>query len=432
MAVTRTLGRYEILEEIGRGGTAMVYRARQVDLRRTVALKELNAFSAGDPAFARRFVRESWVSASLSHPNVVTVHDYFEADGTPCIAMEYLPSGSLRPRIGGLSLAQVIGTLAGILGGLTHAHGHGIVHRDLKPENVLVTGDGDVKIADFGIAKALDSMETTLTVTGTTIGTPIYMAPEQARAGDVGPWTDLYSLGVMAFELVAGRPPFSNADPVAVLLDHVKTPPPLLAVATPGTDPALADWVARLLAKEPGDRPASAATAWDELEDVALARLGARWRRAAPLPVAGAAVAVAADGATPGTQPLGTAAHPSLATTLPPHALSATLTPHALPVAAAAAAPAAATPPAASRPRRGLGGWRTAAALIVAGWAVAVLLMLLLAAAHQPAAPGGGPAASPAASGTKGASGARRGDGGGVGDSRSDDPSDDEPDGPDP
>ena len=414
IGVAGTVGRYEILQEIGRGGTATVYRARQTDLRRTVALKQLNAFSAADPAFARRFVRESWVSASLSHPNVVTVHDYFEADGSPYIAMEHLPNGSLRTRVGELSLGPVAGVLEAILGGLAHAHDRGVVHRDLKPENVLVTAEGDVKIADFGIAKALDAMETRLTVTGTTIGTPTYMAPEQARAGEVGAWTDLYSLGVMAFELIAGRPPFGDADPVAILMRHVKERPPPLASVVPSTDPALSDWVARLLEKAPEDRPLSAAAAWDSLEEVVIDALGPRWRRGARLS-AGAPTAAAPPLTSP-TSRIGAVADQQLRTTLPPRALPAT-------------APSA--PPPRSR-----AGWRLAILLIIAGWAVAALLMAALA-GTSPQAP-----STPAATSTRSAQAtpARRGEARsaspasdrGVGDSRSDDPSDDEPDGPEP
>src|SRR5215207_10082022 len=301
--MTRTIvGRYEIREEIGRGGTATVYLAYQTDLRRRVALKELSALSAADPTFARRFVRESWVSASLSHPNLVTVHDYFEADGAPFIAMEYLPNGSLRSRVGVLSLGQVAGVLEAMLGGLAHAHARGVVHRDLKPENVLVTADGGVKIADFGIAKALDSVETALTVTGTTIGTPASMAPEQALAGEIGPWTDLYSVGVMAYELIAGHTRFGDAEPVAILLRHVNEQPPRLARLAPSTPPALSDWVAGMLEKEPADRPGSAAEAWDALEEIVLAALGPRWRREARLPTAGATPARRADRRTPSTR----------------------------------------------------------------------------------------------------------------------------------
>ena len=205
--VMKTVGRYEILRELGRGGMALVYLARQTDLDRFVALKELGAFHASDPSFAQRFLRESRVAGSLSHPNIVTVHDYFEHEGTPYIAMEYVERGSLRPYVGKMTLAQIGGVLEGLLAGLTNAEQNGIVHRDLKPENLMVTSDGRVKIADFGIAKATTKMQTGafLTATGTTVGTPTYMAPEQAMAQDIGPWTDLYSVGCMAFELFTGQ-----------------------------------------------------------------------------------------------------------------------------------------------------------------------------------------------------------------------------------
>src|SRR5881275_3342847 len=158
--VMRNVGRYEILREIGRGGMAFVYLARQTDLDRHVALKELAAFHAADPAFAERFLRESRVAGSLSHPNIVTVHDYFEHEGTPYIAMEYVERGSLRPYVSRMTFAQIGGALEGLLAGLTHAESHGIVHRDLKPENLMVTADGRVKIADFGIAAAATSLQT--------------------------------------------------------------------------------------------------------------------------------------------------------------------------------------------------------------------------------------------------------------------------------
>src|SRR6266568_3129032 len=150
----RKVGRYEIVREIGRGGMAVVYLARQTDLDRHVALKELAAFHATDPNFAERFLRESRLAGSLSHPNIVTVHDYFESGGTPFIAMGYVQRGSLRPYVGKLTLAQIIGVLEGVLAGLAHAEAAGIVHRDLKPENIMVAADGRVKITDFGIARA--------------------------------------------------------------------------------------------------------------------------------------------------------------------------------------------------------------------------------------------------------------------------------------
>ncbi len=190
-AVLRTVGRYTIVREVGRGGTAIVYLARQTDLARDVALKELAAFHAAKPAIVERFLRESRLTGGLNHPNVVTVHEYLEHDGTAYIAMEYFERGSLRPLVRTLTLPQIAGVLDGLLAGLAHAESRGIVHRDLKPENVMVTTDGGVKITDFGIAKALATAGRSLTVSGTTVGTPEYMAPEQALGETLGPWTDL-------------------------------------------------------------------------------------------------------------------------------------------------------------------------------------------------------------------------------------------------
>jgi serine/threonine protein kinase len=282
----RTVGRYEILREIGRGGMAVVYVARQSDLDRNVALKELGAFHSADPAFAERFLRESRVAGALNHPNIVTVHEYFEHDGTPYIAMEYLPRGSLRPLIGQLSLSQIAGVMEGLLAGLSHAAGRDIVHRDLKPENLMITAEGRIKIGDFGIAKAYRQVATGqfLTATGTTVGTPAYMAPEQAMAKDIGPWTDLYSVGVIAYELLVGNVPFHDTDtPVAILLRHVNDPIPPPRSVNPDLDPGLAEWLEALLAKSPSDRPGSAEEAWDTMDENVLRILGPRWRREARL-----------------------------------------------------------------------------------------------------------------------------------------------------
>src|SRR6478752_6483475 len=218
------VGPYRIVSQIGRGGMAVVYLARQPALGRNIALKELAPFLAGDPALAQRFIREARVAGSLSHPNVVTVFDFLEQDGVPYIAMEYLERGSLRPFVGRMSLAQVAGVLEGLLAALSHAEAMKIVHRDIKPENLLVTAEGGIKIADFGIAKALQQVATEemLTPAGATVGTPAYMAPEQAMAEQVGPWTDLYQTGVVAFELLAGDVPYrSEGAPIAVLMKHL-------------------------------------------------------------------------------------------------------------------------------------------------------------------------------------------------------------------
>src|SRR4051794_13018166 len=282
------VGRYELVRELGRGGMATVHLARQLDLDRLVALKRLDGLAEQADVRVRRFVREARLAASLSHPNIVTVHDTFEVDGVPYIAMELVPGGTLRPLLGGLSLGQIAGVLDGVLAGLEHAERHQIVHRDLKPENLMVTAEGGIKITDFGIAKATSVAagdDGPLTTAGVAIGTPAYMAPEQALAEDAGPQTDLYALGVVAFEMLTGRVPFEDPEsPVRVLMRHVSEPPPLVSDLRPKVDPELSEWVAALLAKEPSDRPASAAAARERLEDIVLRLRGARWRREAPLP----------------------------------------------------------------------------------------------------------------------------------------------------
>src|SRR5262245_39937203 len=279
-ATQRRVGRYEIVHESGGGGTSVVYLARQVDLDRDVALKELAGLHASDPAFIERFLRESRVAGSLNHPSIVTVHEYFEHEGTAYIAMEYFERGSLRDA-SDLSLPQTAGVLEDVLSGLAHAHGRGVVHRDLKPGNVMVTSTGGVKIADFGIAKVVqEEAGRALTESGSTLGTPAYMAPEQALATNVGPPADLYAVGVMAYELLSGDVPFHGSDAaMAVMLQHLNEPVPPLAAATPDLPAPICGWVERLLAKAPEDRQASAAEAADELDEIVGVVVGSRWRR---------------------------------------------------------------------------------------------------------------------------------------------------------
>ncbi|MFI5040189.1 MAG: serine/threonine-protein kinase, partial [Solirubrobacterales bacterium] len=236
---------------------------------------------------AERFVRESRLAGSLNHPNIVTVLEYFEDGGVPYIAMEYVPRGSLRPYVGHLSPAQVAGVMEGVLAGLAHAEMHGIVHRDLKPENLMVTSDGRVKIADFGIAKATASAATGAFVTakGTTVGTPAYMAPEQAMGQEVGAWSDLYSVGAMAWEQVVGHTPFHDTDaPMAILMRHVNEPIPPVVDVAPDADPHMSEWIERLLVKDAAQRTQSPTEAWEELEEIVISQLGPRWRRDARLP----------------------------------------------------------------------------------------------------------------------------------------------------
>jgi serine/threonine protein kinase len=277
--VAERIGAYEVVRLIARGGMATVYEAYQPTLDRSVALKRLDLRSS-DPMQTERFIQESRMSAAFNHPNIVTVFDFFEDDGVPYIAMEYLPRGSLRDCIEHLSLAQIFGVVENVLKALAHAQEAGVAHRDLKPENVLLTRTGAVKIADFGIAKAYYNATVQFSATGMAIGTPTYMAPEQATSAQVGPATDLYALGVMTHEMLAGAPPFAGGDsPVSVMYKHVAEPPPPLT----DCDPRVAAWVARLLAKPPDDRPAGAVEAWREIEPTIVDLLGPFWRNDATL-----------------------------------------------------------------------------------------------------------------------------------------------------
>src|SRR5829696_7851371 len=219
----RVVGRYQIVSQLGRGGMATVHLARQRALDREVALKELHPARAADATFAKRFLHESRIAGAINHPSVVSVIEYFEHVGAPFIAMEYLERGSLRPLVGRLTLAHVAGLLESVLGGLAEAAGQGIVHRDLKPENVLLTADGHAKVADFGIAKALGQVQMTelRTATGSVVGTPAYMAPEQVMGLEVTPQADLDATGLIAYELLAGRHPYAGVDaPMALMLRH--------------------------------------------------------------------------------------------------------------------------------------------------------------------------------------------------------------------
>jgi serine/threonine protein kinase len=287
--MTTAFERYELSRRIGRGGMAVVYLARHVALGREVAVKQLNVLGGDDdPQFAARFLREARTAGRLSHPRIVGVFDYFEHDGSAYIVMDYAEGGSLRRFVGTLSLAQFAGVMEGVLAGLAHSGRRNIVHRDLKPENLLVGSDGHIQIADFGIAKALGVTMTSgsLTAPGATIGTPQYMSPEQATDSELSPQSDLYSLGVIAYELLVGRTPFSETTaPLAVLMHHVNDPPPDPRQQRPDLDAELTAWVLRLLEKSPSDRPANAEEAWRLLAPVISRLLGPEWRDQAMLSV---------------------------------------------------------------------------------------------------------------------------------------------------
>jgi serine/threonine-protein kinase len=248
--------RYELLDQIGEGGAARVYRARDRVLDRIVALKELRSEYGSDEDFVARFYREARAVASLSHPNIVDIYDYGSQDGHHFIVMQYIDGPDLKTilrREGRMHPARAVAIVSGALRGLGAAHERGIIHRDVKPQNLLVrSSDGLVKLTDFGVARALGAARQT--AAGITFGTAHYMAPEQAAGREVGPAADLYAAGVVLYEALAGRVPFDGDTALAVTAQHLHAPLPPLTAFVPDVPPALARVVERALAKDPAAR----------------------------------------------------------------------------------------------------------------------------------------------------------------------------------
>jgi eukaryotic-like serine/threonine-protein kinase len=254
------IGRYKILGELGRGAMGVVYRARDPALDREVALKTINLADEAEEriAYEKRFFQEAKAAGKLTHPNIVTTYDFGEEEGVAYLAMELLEGTELRSRLkeGALPPAEAIDIARQVADALGFAHEHGVVHRDVKPQNVLLSRDGEIKVTDFGIARSLDA-ESGLTVTGTVLGTSSYLSPEQASGLRVTPAADVYSLGVVLYELLAGEVPFPGGNQVVVALKHVNEPPPSLLERRPDVPVRLASAVARALQKDPEQRFAS-------------------------------------------------------------------------------------------------------------------------------------------------------------------------------
>ncbi|MCS6888958.1 MAG: serine/threonine protein kinase [Chloroflexus sp.] len=267
----RRIGRYELIEELGRGGMARVYRARDTQLQRTVALKVLAAQLSMDAEFIKRFEREARTAANLRHPNIVTVYDIGEDQGLHYIAMEYidgLPLHTILERHGVLGLGYAIALLEPIAAALDYAHQAGAVHRDVKPHNIMVDRNGRVVLTDFGIAQTPEADDQRLTRTGVFMGTPEYISPEQAEARRVDGRSDLYSLAVVAYEIIAGRVPFSGATP-QLIVAHAQLPPPPISSIAPGLPTELDLVLTRALAKRPERRFQTGAAFIAALRDIA-------------------------------------------------------------------------------------------------------------------------------------------------------------------
>ncbi len=250
-----TLGEYEILGELGRGGMAAVYLGHEIALDRKVAIKVMSPALVHGDGMVERFKREARTAASLSHPNIIPVYAVRETDRLLYFVMKFIsgrPLDSVVKELGPLPIPMIQMILHQVGGGFGYAHRRGIIHRDIKPANIMIDDEGWSVITDFGIAKV--SQAEGLTMTGMTVGTPTYMSPEQCMAQDVTGASDQYSLGVVAYEMITGRPPFSGGSMMAIMYGHFNDPPPSIEQARPDCPEGLRDAVLRMLEKDPAKR----------------------------------------------------------------------------------------------------------------------------------------------------------------------------------
>lgn len=268
----RTLGEFKLLRKLGRGGMAEVYLAEQTSLRRNVAVKVLRSEFTSDANYLKRFRQEATAAGTLNHPNIVQVYLVGEQDGTHFIAQEYVQGRNLKEflsRKGPLDLPVALVILKQVAAALQVAGAAGVVHRDIKPENILLTKKGEAKVADFGLAQlTLQGEKVALTQVGVTMGTPLYMSPEQVNGKPLDARSDLYSFGVMAYHMLAGKPPFQGDTPLAVAIQHLNSQCPPLKSLRPDLPDAVGDFVQKLMSKKRDDRYADAAAVLQELKQL--------------------------------------------------------------------------------------------------------------------------------------------------------------------
>ncbi len=273
----RDVGDYRVLRRLGSGGMAEVYLAEQRSLSRQVALKVLNPTLATDANYVQRFQNEARAAASLVHPNIVQIYEVGQADGIHFIAQEYVAGKNLSQlleREGAFEPALVLDVLRQVVAALCKAHELDIVHRDIKPENILLSNSGEVKVADFGLARVQNTDTKTLTQVGVAMGTPLYMSPEQVEGRPVDARSDIYSLGVSSYHLLAGVPPHTGETALAIAVQHLHNMPEPLENVRSDLPSALARIVHKMLAKKPESRPDSPSQLLVELRD--LAKLAAK------------------------------------------------------------------------------------------------------------------------------------------------------------
>ena len=259
--------RYEIVKTIGEGGMANVYLAKDTILSRNVAVKVLRGDLSSDEKFIRRFQREALSVSNLSHPNIVEVYDVGEEDGQYYIVMEYIEGKTLKQLIhkrGALTIPEVIDIMSQLTDGLAHAHEAYIIHRDIKPQNIMILDNGEVKITDFGIAVAMNA--TQLTQTNSVMGTVHYLPPEQANGKSATVKTDIYSLGILMYELLTGSVPFKGDNAVEIALKHMKEKLPSVRKQNPLIPQSIENILLKACAKNPRNRYDSVRQMHDDLE----------------------------------------------------------------------------------------------------------------------------------------------------------------------
>ncbi len=267
----RTIGRFEILAELGRGGMAVVYRARQTDLERTVALKVLPPELSLDQGYIARFRQEARSAAGLEHPHIVPIYEVGTADGFQYIAMKYIAGRTLKDVVedeGALGIPRAAALLEQVADAMDHAHSEGVIHRDIKPSNIMVAQNGWAYLADFGLARG--SVTSGLTMAGTVMGTPEYMSPEQAQGlPTIGPPTDIYALGVVLYELLTGNMPFQADTPMGMLIARLQYSPRPPREYRGDLPEPVEDVIMRALARKPEARYASAGALVQALKSAA-------------------------------------------------------------------------------------------------------------------------------------------------------------------
>ena len=279
-AVAEALPLYDIQGELGRGAWGVVLAGRHRQLDRDVAIKQLPPAFGADPAVRTRFLAEARVLAQFEHPHIVPIYDFIEHGGLCMLVMERLTGGTVlsRARAGGFTPAEACALTLAACAGLHYAHQRGVLHRDVKPENLMFSGAGVLKVADFGIAKVVGGAATVATRAGDVLGTPAYMAPEQAQGGELTPATDMYAVGTVLYQLLSGQLPFSaDSNPIAMLYRHVHEDPVPLGQVAPHVPVAIAAVTARALAKDPARRYADAEQMAVAIAEAAASAWGERW-----------------------------------------------------------------------------------------------------------------------------------------------------------